>query len=80
MNNYEKQINIIKEHFDNVSEEQLNKNLQKCGINDIKYNYMISMVIEELSNIEMNMFIQKNEIHEEEIEWKMEQNQQVLAA
>lgn len=80
MNDYEKQLEIIRSHFENISEEELNKNLEKCGINEIKYNYIVTMVIEELSNIEMNSFVQNNEIHKEELKWKIDQSQQVYAA
>lgn len=80
MNDYEKQFELIKSHFENISEEDLNKNLEKCGINEIKYNYIVTMVTEELSNIEMNSFVQSNEIHKEELKWEINQNQQVYAA
>lgn len=80
MNNYEEQLEIIKKHFENISEEELTNNLEKCGINEFKYTYIITMCIEELSNMEMSKFIQMMELPKEEQEWKMEQNQQVHAA
>ena len=80
MNNYEEQLEIIKKHFENISEEELTNNLEKCGINEFKYTYIITMCIEELSNMEMSKFIQMIELPKEEQEWKMEQNQQVYAA
>ena len=33
-----------------------------------------------LSNIEMNSFVQNNEIHKEELKWEIDQSQQVYAA
>lgn len=80
MNNYEEQLEIIRKHFENISEEELSENLEKCGINELKYTYIITMCLEELSNIEMSQFIQKVEMSKEEQEWKMEKNQQIYAA
>lgn len=80
MNNYEEQLEIIRKHFENISEDELTNNLESCGINEFKYTYIITVCIEELSNIEMSKFIQKIELPKEEQEWKMEQNQQVHAA
>ena len=77
MNNFEKQLETIKKHFENISEEELNANLEKCGINELKYNYIITMVIEELSNLEMNRFI---EVNKEELKWEMKTNNQAYAA
>lgn len=80
MNSYEEQIELIRKHFENISEEELNKNLEKCGINEIAYSYAITMYSEELSNMEMNEFIQISEISKEEQGWKIEQSQQAYAA
>lgn len=77
MNNFEEQIEKIKKHFEEISEEELNFNLEKCGINEIKYDYMLTIEIEELSNIEMNRFI---EISKEEMKWEMKTNNQAYAA
>ena len=52
MNSLEKQIELIREHFENISEEELNKNLVDCGIEQLKYNDTITEHNEELSNIE----------------------------
>ena len=35
MNTLEEQRRKIRQHFESISEEQLNKNLEKCGINDL---------------------------------------------
>lgn len=77
MNEFEEQMKRINKHFEEISEEELNANLEKCGINEIKYDYMFTMVIEEISNIEMNRFI---EISKEEIEWEVKTSNQVYAA
>lgn len=39
MNILEEQRRKIRQHFESISEEQLNKNLEKCGINDLKFNF-----------------------------------------
>lgn len=77
MNNFEEQIEQIKKHFEEISEEELNFNLEKCGVNEIQYDYMLTMEIEELSNIEMNHFI---EISKEEMKWETRTNNQAYAA
>lgn len=80
MDKFEEQIELIQNHFENISDDELNKNLVDCGINEITYNYVYTMCVELLSNIEMNKFIEKVENYKEEKEWKMEKNLQVYAA
>ena len=57
MNTLEEQRRKIREHFENISEEELNKNLEKCGINDLKFNFKneILNLYPSDSSIDMNL-------------------------
>lgn len=86
---FNRDIDLINEYFDNITQEQFDKDLEDCGINDIGKNilgrvtFKIDSVYEVINLYDSQFFssYKKFDINEGELKrCKTEKQNQILAA